>query len=72
MAMAETMLTLRRSYGNLIHVIHIDPCNTLNDLFHRICIPNKIEDLNLSVINMITVINESKTLTKHISFSDFV
>ena len=27
----------------------------------------KIEDLNLSVFNTITGINESKTLTKHIS-----
>ena len=31
-----------------------------------ICIPNKTEDLNLSVFNMITGINESKTLTKDI------
>ena len=31
-------------------------------------VPNKIEDLNLSVVNMITEINESKTLTKHISW----
>ena len=30
------------------------------------CVPNKIEDLNLSVFNMITGISESKTLTKHI------
>ena len=28
---------------------------------------NKIEDLNLSTFNMITEINELKTLTKHIS-----
>ena len=28
---------------------------------------NKTEDLNLSVFNMITGINESKALTKHIS-----
>ena len=28
---------------------------------------NKAEDLNLSVFNTITEINESKTLTKHIS-----
>ena len=28
---------------------------------------NKIEDLNLSAFNMITEINELKTLTKHIS-----
>ena len=41
--------------------------NTLNDLSHRVCVPNKAEDLNLSRFNMITGINESKTLTKHIS-----
>ena len=31
------------------------------------CVPNKTEDLNLSMFNIITGINESKTLTKHIS-----
>ena len=31
------------------------------------CVPNETEDLNLHVFNMITGINESKTLTKHIS-----
>ena len=30
---------------------------TLNDLSNSVCIPNKIEDLNLSVFNMITWIN---------------
>ena len=43
-------------------------CNTLNDLSNEICIPNKLEDLNLIVFNMITRINDSKTLTKDISF----
>ena len=42
-------------------------CNTLNDLSKKVCVSNKTEDLNLSVFNMITGINESKTLTKHIS-----
>ena len=42
-------------------------CNTLNDLSNKICIPNKTEDLNLSVLEMITGINEPKTLTKDIS-----
>ena len=42
-------------------------CNTLIDLSIKVCIPNKTEDLNLSFFNMITGINESKTLTKHIS-----
>ena len=43
----------------------IGSCNTLNGLSIKVCIPNKTEDLNLGVFNMITGINESKTLTKH-------
>ena len=42
-------------------------CNTLNDLSNKVCAPNKTENLNLSMFNMIRAINESKTLTKHIS-----
>ena len=45
----------------------VGSCNTLNDLSKKICVPNKTKDLNLSVFNTITGINESKTLTKHIS-----
>ena len=45
----------------------VGSCNTLNNLFSKVCIPDKIEDLNLSASNLITGINESKTLTKHIS-----
>ena len=44
----------------------VGSCNTLNDLSNKVCVPNKTEDLNLSVFNMITGINESKTLAKHI------
>ena len=36
-------------------------CNTRNDLSNKVCIPNKIEDLNLSVFKMITGINDSET-----------
>ena len=57
---------------NLLLLIHYYPflvkldryvgsCNTLNDLSNKVCVPNKTEDLNLSVFNMITGINESKT-----------
>ena len=42
---------------------YVDSCNTLNDLSNKVCIPNKTEGLNLSVFNMITGINESKTLS---------
>ena len=40
--------------------------NTLNDWSYKVCIPNKIEDLNLTMFNMITGINQLKTLAKHI------
>ena len=38
-------------------------CNTLNDLSNIVWVPNKAEELNLSVLNMITGTNESKILT---------
>ena len=44
-----------------------ESCNTFIDISHRICGPNKTEDLNLNVFNMITEINVSKKLTKHVS-----
>ena len=51
--------------------VKLDRCvgsyNTLNDLSNKVCVPNKTEELNLRVFNMITGINESKTLTKHVS-----
>ena len=40
--------------------------NTLNELSNKVCVPQKTEDLDLSVLNIITGINESKTLTKQI------
>ena len=42
-------------------------CNTRNGLSNKVCVTNKTEDLYLSVFNMITGINESKTLAKHTS-----
>ena len=35
-------------------------CYTLNNLSNKVCVSNKTEDLNLSVFNIITGINESK------------
>ena len=44
-------------------------CNTINVnyLSNKACVPNKTEDLNLNIFNMIKGINEWKTLAKHIS-----
>ena len=41
-------------------------CNTLNDLSNWICFPNITEDINLNVFKMITGIDKSKVLIKHI------
>ena len=49
--------------------VKLDRCagssNTLNDLSNKLCVPNKTKDLNISMFNIITLIHESKTLTKH-------
>ena len=37
------------------------------DVSNRVCLPNKTEDFDLSILNMITGINESKILTKFVS-----
>ena len=50
--------------------VKLDRCvgsfDTINNLANQVCVPNKIEDLILSVFNMITGINVLKTLTKRI------
>ena len=38
-----------------------------NDLSYKLCVPKKTKDLKLSMFNMITWINKSKALIKHIS-----
>ena len=39
----------------------------MTDLSNKLCVPNRTEDLKIHVFNMITGINKSKILTKHIS-----
>ena len=63
------------SYNQVLHyypfMINLDrcggTCNTLDEPSGKICVPNKKEDINLYVFNMITEINEAKNLTKQIS-----
>ena len=33
----------------------VGSCNTLNDLSNTVCVPNKTEDLNIHVFNMIKI-----------------
>ena len=45
----------------------VGSCNNLNNLSNEVCVPNKTENLNLSMFSMIAGINKSKTLKKYIS-----
>ena len=49
----------------MVASVHTD--NTFNDLSNKVSLPNKTEDSNLSMLNIITGIDESRTLTKHVS-----
>ena len=40
-------------------------CNTADDPFGRICVPNKIEHINLKVFNMMKEVNVEKKFVKH-------
>ena len=50
-------------------VINLDrcvgSCDIHTDLSNNVFVPNETEDLNISIFNMITGINLSKTLAKH-------
>ena len=45
---------------------YVGSCNTLNGFSNKVYVPNKTEGSNRSNFNVITGINESKTLTKYI------
>ena len=46
----------------------VGSCNTFDDLSDKVFVPNEAKELNLYVFNMMTGINKSKILTKHISY----
>ena len=46
----------------------VGSCNTLNDLSNKVGVPSKTEDLNLTMFKMITGTNESKRLSRHVSW----
>ena len=39
-----------KDYAN----IYVRSCNALNELSNKVCVPNKTEDLNLSMFDIIT------------------
>ena len=63
-------------YGQELHyypfAVNLDMCvgsfNTLDGFSNNLCVPNETEDLNFHVFSMTQGINQSRTLTKDISF----
>ena len=50
------------------YVAELDRCvGSYNNLSNKVCVPNKTEDLDLCMFNIITEKNESKILTKDTS-----
>ena len=69
----STLINLHPTeYSQELHyysfAVKLDRCvgsyNNLNELSNKVCVPNKTEDLNVHVFNMITEKNELKILTK--------
>ena len=58
-----TTIHLELNWTNVLEVVIL-----FNDLSNKVCIPNKTEDSSLHAFNMTTGINESKILTKDISY----
>ena len=49
-------------------MISLDSCNTFDDSSTKICVQNKVEEINFKVFNLIKGINDEKISVKHISW----
>ena len=55
-------------YPFMINLDKLDgSCSAVDYLSTKICVPSKTKDVNGKVFNIITRVNEAKTLVKHIS-----
>ena len=40
-------------------------CNTIDDVYARVCVPNKVKNMSLKVFNLISGVNETRFLVQH-------
>ena len=40
-------------------------CNTIVDQYARVCVPHKVNNINVEVFNLISGINETRILVQH-------
>ena len=41
-----------------------ESCNTIDDLYARVCLPNKVKNMNVTVFNLISGVNETRFLIR--------
>ena len=59
-----------RNYPSTINLYRcVRNCNTLNKLSNRVCVPNKTEDFNLSIFNIVTRIHGFITCHANVNVS---
>ena len=40
-------------------------CNTINDPHTRVCVPNKVKNMGVKVLNLTSGVNETRLLAQH-------
>ena len=40
-------------------------CNTIDDPYARVCVPNKVKNMNVTLFNLISRVNETRFLVQH-------
>ena len=40
-------------------------CNTIHDPYSRVCIPNKVKNMNLKVFNLVSGVNETRFIVQY-------
>ena len=65
--LTEILLNLIIIHLLLVQINGIESCKAVDDLSTKICVPSETINTNVKVYNVITRINEIKTLVKHIS-----
>ena len=43
-------------------------CNTIDDPYARVCVRNKVKNMNVKVFNLMSWVNETKPLVQHQSY----
>ena len=52
-------------YPYSIKIMHKGSCNTINDPYAKICVPNKVKNINVKVFNLMSKTNKTRHIKWH-------